>query len=711
LSVTVAAYRGAPALFVNGKPHDGLMFYSGDLESEIGRKRHRQFVDLDIHPVSKIFNIGPLTLQAPHYDFSPLDAMMDAAIEVDPQALVLPRVCIIPDEKWVEKYPTERMLHFDFNKGTIVTEGCGGGVAFTSKRWREDMEPLLRAYIRHSETKYGENLMGYIIAAGGCGEWSYLWDPPISDYSPAHHQAYREWIRARYRGDLQRLQDAWQDRYITFEKVEVPRDRLRPKDAWSILDPVKNRRIIDYLTFHSDAAAEAILFFCGVTKSELKALDREKICGPFYGYYFWDAGWPCGYHNSGHHALAKVLASPKVDIVISPHDYQECSPGGLYHPQFAAGSLRLNGKLFYNEEDTGTHKVPKETEFYCGRCLDLRTSLGALRRNLMGVMQHNGTQWWMDIYAKGWFDDPDILKEIEGLRRLFNEQLHLGYRPNAEVAVIVNEENSRYVWYDGALTDALIPRQMSELTALGAPFHTFDASDLEKLFASPEGNNYKLVFFMDSVFLSARHRRVIKDLVARKGRTLFWNYAAGLVTEKEISLEAMREMTGIRAGWWDRSWPAKVFTLLTGERITYGTDEYIGPWLYGDDPGAEVLGRMRGKTDRWFVRAPGLLAKDCGKWRSVWSAAPTIQAPVLRAIAARAGVHLYRRTGGDQVLAARNLLGLHAAEDGERTLYLPRRATVTDAITGKLVAKNAAEFKVKLQLGDTALWRLSSTGK
>jgi hypothetical protein len=227
------------------------------------------------------------------------------------------------------------------------------------------------------------------------------------------------------------------------------------------------------------------------------------------------------------------------------------------------------------------------------------------------------------------------------------------------------------------------------------------------LFGGPEGDNYKLVFFMDCVFLSERQRRTIRELVAKKGRTLFWNYAAGLVTEKEISLEAMRAVTGFKAAWWEnRNWPAKVYTLLTGERITYGTDAYIGPWLYGDDPEAEVLGRMRGKTDCRFVRAPGLLAKDCGEWRSVWSAAPTIQAPVLRALAARAGVHLYRRSGGDQVLAARNFLALHAAEDGAREIHLPRRATVTDAITGKLVAKNVSKFKVNLQCGDTGLWRL-----
>jgi hypothetical protein len=467
--------------------------------------------------------------------------------------------------------------------------------------------------------------------------------------------------------------------------------------------------VIDYLTFHSDSVAAAIAFFSRVVKSELGALGLTRICGAFYGYYFWDAGWPGGYHNSGHHALARVAACPDVDFIAAPHDYQECSPGGLFHPQLAPGTLRLNGKLFYSEEDTGTHKLKAGVD-YCGPCPDLRTSLGVLRRDAAGVLMHAGAEWFADLYG-GCFEDPDILRGIGELKRLFEENLAGDRRPASQLLVVTNEENARYLWYDGALSDALVPRTLSELTAVGAPFQTIDISDLDKFFAGAGGEDCRLVFFLDCVYLSAAHRRAIRAHAARSGRTLFWNYAAGLITEQGFSLAAMAEVTGIKVAWWDRNWPLKVFTFLTGDRITYGTDEYCGPWLYGDDPEAAVLGRLRGKTDRpALVRAPGLLEKDLGTWRSVWSAAPAIQAPVLREIARRAGVHIYSEAG-DQVLATRTLLAVHAATTGRRRIRLPAPSDVTDALTGKPIGRGIREFKAPLEWGVTALWRLQPAGK
>ncbi|MFC1451710.1 beta-galactosidase [Verrucomicrobiota bacterium] len=704
MTAEVMEHNGAPALFVNGRPHSGLMFYSPDVESDTGRRRWGQFGDVGVHLLSSPFNIGAQAVNPEPWDFGAFNRKLAAATEVDPQALVMPRLGIVPGRDWTALHPDEEMQHLDPHT-LEPAEGCGAGVSFTSRLWRETMTPILRAFIRHAEATCGEHLLGYHVSAGAAAEWSYLWDPGMSDYSPVHAAAYRAWLAQRYGDDVERLREAWQDAAVTFETVEVPRDRARPKGAWSLLDPAKDLRLIDYQTFHSEAVAEAILYFCGIAKSVLRELGRCKLIGAFYGYYFWDAGWPCGYHNSGHHALARVLISPDVDVLCAPYCYAEKSAGGQVHPQFAAGSMRLHGKLVYNEEDSGTHKVPADM-LYCGKCPDLRTSLGVLRRNAAGAMMHTTTQWWMDIIAQGWFDDPDIQREIAGLVGMFEERFQADRRPNTQIAVIVNEANARYLRYDGALSDALIPRQMSELTALGAPFQTFDACDLERLFTQPEGDAYRLVVFMDCVYLSPEQRRAIREHAARNNRTLLWCYAAGLITEQGLSLEAMAELTGIKADWWDRTWPAKVFTFLTGDRITYGTDEYIGPWLYGTDPDAEALGWMRGKTDRPFVNAPGLMAKDFNAWRSVWSAAPAIQAPVLRELARRAGVHIYTE-GGDQVITAPGFLALHAAFKGEHTVHLPQAATVADAITGETVAGAATSFTVTLDCGDTGLWRVS----
>ncbi len=77
-----------------------------------------------------------------------------------------------------------------------------------------------------------------------------------------------------------------------------------------------------------------------------------------------------------------------------------------------------------------------------------------------------------------------------------------------------------------------------------------------------------------------------------------------------------------------------------------------------------------------------------------------------RQAAVAAGVHLYSEVG-DQVLAERQLLTVHAGSAGDRVIRLPRPRTVTDALTGIQVAAGVSEFRVRMKLGETAVWKLA----
>jgi len=57
-------------------------------------------------------------------------------------------------------------------------------------------------------------------------------------------------------------------------------------------------------------------------------------------------------------------------------------------------------------------------------------------------------------------------------------------------------------------------------------------------------------------------------------------------------------------------------------------------------------------------------------------------------------------------LANRSLLAVHTRQGGLRHVRLPRPARVTDAITGRLVARKAAELTVRLPNRSTSLWFL-----
>jgi hypothetical protein len=56
------------------------------------------------------------------------------------------------------------------------------------------------------------------------------------------------------------------------------------------------------------------------------------------------------------------------------------------------------------------------------------------------------------------------------------------------------------------------------------------------------------------------------------------------------------------------------------------------------------------------------------------------------------------------VAASRSLVALHASFTGTHHVRLPRAATVTDAMTGAVIAKGATTFAVSLRLGQTGIW-------
>jgi hypothetical protein len=74
-------------------------------------------------------------------------------------------------------------------------------------------------------------------------------------------------------------------------------------------------------------------------------------------------------------------------------------------------------------------------------------------------------------------------------------------------------------------------------------------------------------------------------------------------------------------------------------------------------------------------------------------------------MAREAGVHVY--TDNDDFMAANNwLLTICAASDGPRTIYLPSKATVVDALNGETVSRDATSFEADMRYGETRVWKL-----
>jgi hypothetical protein len=404
-------------------------------------------------------------------DFGDIDRKMRLILEANPDALVLTRLGLSPPGWWVKAHPGEMMVHRDPHLGKEV-ESEYKPVSFSSEPWRAEMGEALRKIVRYCEETYGDHFLGYHICAGECGEWAYAWrNYTQSDYSEAQRKAYRKWA-----GE---------------PGAEIPADWRIPPGGSGLLDPVRDANLVRYMRFHSEVVAEALLHFARLAKAELADLKREKIVAAFYGYHFTPPGNPSAFFNAGHHALARVLESPDVDVLCAPYSYYEREAGGTYYSQLPAGSVRLHGKLFYSEEDTVTHVVPPHPYRY--HCPDLWTTEQVLRRNVLGSLRDGGTSWYMDWFGANWYRDEALMRSIAATQRLARERLAFDNGSLAQIAVIVDEGVVQRVRHDPELINRWTLERLTELWRIGAPLDVFLSGDLPKL----DRNQYKLVVVLD----------------------------------------------------------------------------------------------------------------------------------------------------------------------------------------------------------------------
>ncbi len=694
----VREYQGRPTLFIDAAPQPGLIFYTNTPRG--AEQQIAEFAAQAIHtftfPVPD-FWLGPAT-----YDFSQLDLQLRALLAADPRARCLLRINLDPPPWWRTQYPEEMRRHWAPD-GRIVPE-TSGGAAFASQRWQADTMAAVRALLTHCETHYTEQVIGYHPGAAGSFEWSYSWHFTQSDFSAPQEQAFRQWLRTRYAGRVEALRAAWQAPDVTFENAAISRTRLRQPAQTCLFDPHTERASIDYLEFHSWQVAEAALYFCREIKAALSAAGRRKLVGLFYGYRFFCLPSGKHYQNAGHNALARILAAPEVDFLSSPYTYYERHAGGIFLSQAIAGSIRRHGKLNFMEDDTRTSLTPPRV--CVGRCPDLRRTRGVLQRNAMAALAQGAQLWWME-HGRGWFSDPELLADIGRMSRLWSQQLQEPWVSAAQIAVIVSEQSAWHLRQDDALSDTMVSNQMAAITRIGAQADVFLADDLELVFGQGQGQQYRLVIFLDAFYLTPAQRTAIRQLVARAGRTLLWMYGAGLATENGLAPEAQSALTGIGVRLSPLPATLHVATDVTGTRLLYGTERRMGPILYGDDPQAEVLGWLQAIPGSWIdsinqivVDYPGLLARAFADWRSIVSHAPGMPAAVLRALALQAGVHIFASTG-DQVSASANLLALHAWSDGPRQLHFPAEVDLYEPFSGASLARACQTFTVTLQRGDT----------
>ena len=697
MNVEVKNYGGHPAIHIDGVPVTGLMTWNrhpSEADAALFRDAGVDFYsfmgNLCLQPEGvpdEELGVADAALERMRLTRENIDRVMTMLTAVNPRIKILPRIVLNAPKWWCKQHPDEVMLCYDTEAGKWFR---GPTASPASLAWREEWSAGLVELIEYFESRWGDFIIGYHTGFGHCGEHTYRWWDCVAEYSAPQKAAFQRWLEKKY-GSVA-VEPPAPERFCR-QGARVP----------ALFLPETDGDIIDFQEFASDIMADVVLHEARIVKSTLARLGRRKLCAVFYGYVNLVAN--STQSTTGHGALNRILESPDIDLVCGPLSYGARQNGGTVMPQIIPGSIALHGKLFYNEDDIGTHVAPCPHHGYTPA--DAESCVHALRRNFLETWRSGGSQWWMDLYGLGWFLDESLKREFEQLRK-FAENTLADRRSRAEIAVFVSLGGEFYFRDNPVpMTGSLIEQQLFEIGAAGAPFDLFQEEDIPLLAREGGLGQYKLCIFLNSVAPGNEVRDAVKTHLKCRNRTLLWFYLPGYIRNKVRSPDHAADLTGIRfAGVEEGIMPMLTESWIGGNRISYGLTRAVYPRLTANDPAAETLGYyVNGTTivNRENGDGGALVRKKSADWTSIWSSSPGLPSCLIGQFAREAGVHLFS-TRGDQVFYAPGWFGLHSKMDGALTVPFPESFRFENAITGE--RSSGSTLELELKRGESVLYRL-----
>ena len=618
-----------------------------------------------------------------------IDSRLRALLDADPDGHLMPRLVFVPARGWKREYPTEISQY---------TDGTTGDPSLTSARFWQEAERALEVLIQHIQTQtYGERVFGYHLERG---EWFQPADQGY-DRSMANRDAFRDWLREKYKDSLILLRAAWYDGDVQFHTAEIPPPvPAKPNPQRAFYETRRERSVIDFNEFTSESTANRLALLARAVK---KASHNNSLVSVCYGYTL-----EFGHPFSGHLALNRVLASPHIDLITGPPSYRDRKPTGAASFPGPIDSPPLHGKLWLSEDDTKTYLAPavQDPEDFNPRLNDRFATEQAQARAVGRALATNTGIGWMDLWGEGWLDDENMWERIEQFTDHFARQqreANLSPAASPDVVILIDEKSLLHVQKGELFFRKLTNGLRDTLQRSGAAYKLHLQSDL----LHPDfPTGARLYLFLTPYRLTGEQRTAIKEKLQRDDKTLAWLYAPASCEERPTGGSGMEEVATGTVGLTLRqqAWNSEVGSRILDpnhpltERLPgreLGTRERLNPSFYVDDPGATVLAEYHGSC------LPSIAVRNFGNWRSVFVGDPVMPLELLRGICRYAGVHLYASAGEDVITIGNGWISVHASRDGQRTLRLPFAQALYDMQEQRLVAEDTKEYRYFLRMGMT----------
>ena len=623
--------------------------------------------------------------------FGAIDALIQQILTADPDGLILPRLQCVPTNFWARTHADQMAVYAD---------GSEGDVSLASSEFWADCVDALEALLAHfadPSTPGGDRVIGLHLDRG---EWFY--DASAGyDLSPPNQTAFQYWLHAKYQQPYA-LRAAWHDANLTWEDAGVPewpgQTVATKKTDTPLYLARREGRWPDYAQFSSELVADVI---SGLA-SAIKTLSQNRLLvAVSYGYVLEFAGR----NDSGHLALGRLLQSPDIDIVAGPNSYTGRVVGSPAAFGAPIDSVTLHGKLWLVEDDTKTFLADAETDdTYNPKIVSGADTQAIHQRHFGAALAHKAGVTWMDLWGQGWLNSPDIWRELGGLVTQAGRWEQVAQPAAPDVAVLVDEASLTYLKNDpNGLGTHLIGRARDILLRAGSSIGFYLQSDLVR----DDFPDSKLYLFLNALRLTTAERQAVREKLQKPGKTLAWVYAPGIFDENGESSEEVGEVVGmaLRPQPWNSRAGSQTLDVrhpLT-ERMRgtkrIGTEEILNPLYAVSDPQATVI------AEYTATGAASLAVREHKSgWKSVFFGDPYLTAELLRGLYQYAGVPIYEAQDDIIYADGGGALTIHGSFTGQRTVNLPRAASVYDVFDDKIIAVNSRSFRAFVRARTTRLF-------